>query len=162
MTLYKNIPAAVILALVILLSGCATYNDAGAKEQQGVVMGAIIGGIIGSKVGDGDNRSIAIIVGAAAGAFIGGQIGRSMDEKDQQQAAEAALQSLQSKDISTATWNNPASGNHGRFTSSSRYKSGDARVCRSLKHEATINGQAMDDAQRYCLTDEGMWKPVEI
>ncbi len=162
MILCKNIQAVAIFTLVVSLSGCATYNDAGAKEQQGMVMGAIVGGIIGSRAGDGDNRSVAIIIGAAAGAFIGGQIGRSMDEKDQQQAAEAALQSLQGKNISTATWNNPASGNHGRFTSSSRYKSGDARVCRSLKHEATINGQAMDDAQRYCLTDEGMWKPVEI
>lgn len=52
------------------------------RKAVATVLGGVIGGAIGSRVGDDDNRTVAILVGAAAGALIGNKIGRELDEAD--------------------------------------------------------------------------------
>jgi len=42
----------------------------------------VVGGAIGSKVGEGSNRTVAIVVGSVLGAVVGREIGRDLDERD--------------------------------------------------------------------------------
>jgi len=52
------------------------------REEIGTVVGAVAGGAIGSQVGDGDGRTVAIIVGSVLGAAVGRAIGADLDDAD--------------------------------------------------------------------------------
>lgn len=89
----KKITFAAILAVLVGLSGCATYDPyTGEKEVSKTAIGAGIGAVAGAVVGvmnasDGEELEDAII-GAGIGALAGGGVGYYMD----QQAAELRKQ----------------------------------------------------------------------
>lgn len=82
--------------IVLMISGCAAYQNSNNKQRGAVIgaaSGAVIGGIIGNNVGDGNNTAIGAIIGAAVGGVAGGYIGDRMDR--QAEAIEQALPDAQ-------------------------------------------------------------------
>ena len=75
------------LALLAGLVGCATPNQMGTAQMQGVAGGALAGGIlgaiIGNNVGDGNNQVLGAAIGAALGGAAGNQYGKSADYNNQ-------------------------------------------------------------------------------
>ncbi len=68
----------VILSVVILLPGCATWN----KTQKGAVVGTAAGGTAGAVIGRASgNTALGAIIGAAVGGASGAIIGRQMDKQ---------------------------------------------------------------------------------
>jgi uncharacterized protein YcfJ len=72
------------LLVIAILTGCATQQPMGQREQQGTVGGAALGGIlgaiIGNNVGDGDNQVLGAAIGATLGGAAGSNYGRSQDQ----------------------------------------------------------------------------------
>ena len=68
----------ILLAFVILATGCKSMN----KTQKGAVIGAgggaVVGGVIGKAMG---NTAAGAIIGAAVGGTAGAVIGRKMDKQ---------------------------------------------------------------------------------
>ena len=52
------------------------------REEIGAVVGGVIGGAVGANNSSPENRTVAVIIGAAAGALIGSRIGRTLDDAD--------------------------------------------------------------------------------
>jgi surface antigen len=52
------------------------------REEIGAVIGGVVGGVIGAKNSSPEDRTVAVIIGAAAGALIGSRIGRALDDAD--------------------------------------------------------------------------------
>ena len=52
------------------------------REEIGAVVGGVIGGVIGAQNSSAENRTVAVIIGAAAGALLGSRIGRALDDAD--------------------------------------------------------------------------------
>jgi outer membrane protein OmpA-like peptidoglycan-associated protein len=74
-----------LLALAMLLPGCASLNS----TQKGAVIGAASGGTLGAIVGKKlGSTAKGAIIGAAVGGVTGAAIGRQMDK----QAAELAME----------------------------------------------------------------------
>ena len=77
----------VIVSIVVvsaMLTGCATQQPMGQREQQGTIggaaLGGIIGAIIGNNIGDGQNQALGAALGAGLGGMAGSNYGRSQDQ----------------------------------------------------------------------------------
>ncbi|MBF9036058.1 OmpA family protein [Rhodobacterales bacterium HKCCE2091] len=80
-----RILGAAALAASLAASACAPVaqggaNQPSARQQQGLMTGALLGGLLGAAVDD-DNRARGAIVGAAGGALAGGAIGTYLDRQ---------------------------------------------------------------------------------
>lgn len=89
----KKITFVSFLAIVLGLSGCATYDPyTGQKEVSkatiGAGIGAVAGAVIGAVTADEERELEQAIIGAGIGALAGGGVGYYMD----QQAAELRRQ----------------------------------------------------------------------
>lgn len=149
----NRILAAMTLALVTLLAGCANTQQ-GSSEQAGLVVGGIVGGLLGSKVGKGSGRTAAIILGTMAGAIIGGRVGQSMDATDRMRTSQA-LETV--RDDEPTTWRNPNSGYEYTVvpTKTIEYDEG---PCREYTMEANIGGQMETVYGTACRQPDGSWK----
>ncbi|WP_423129551.1 OmpA family protein [Gaoshiqia sp. Z1-71] len=68
----------VALLSVLLLSGCASMNNA----QKGAVIGAAGGGVLGAVIGKASgNTAMGTVIGAAVGGTTGAIIGNKMDKQ---------------------------------------------------------------------------------
>lgn len=62
---------ALVVAVAVVLGGCAGMT----RQEQGTAAGAVIGGVAGNVVGGGG------VLGTAAGAAVGGVIGHEATKK---------------------------------------------------------------------------------
>jgi outer membrane protein OmpA-like peptidoglycan-associated protein len=69
----------IVIALAVVLSGCATEGPLGHRET-GSIIGAVGGAVIGAMAYD-RNRSKGALIGAVGGALAGGAVGRYMDDQ---------------------------------------------------------------------------------
>lgn len=159
-------PAGVLLATLLVVSGCASYQ--GPQEQAGMVIGGIVGGILGSEIagGGGYRRphrgyygpypapTAAIIAGTIVGAMIGGAIGRSMDETDRLKTA-ATLETVRTGVPST--WRNPDTGNEYAVTPTKTYETASG-PCREYAIDAVIGGKKEKVYGTACRQPDGSWK----
>src|SRR5512145_705148 len=68
----------VLVAVALMLSGCASMN----KTQKGAVIGTAAGAGVGTVVGKvSGNTALGAIIGAAVGGTTGAVIGRKMDKQ---------------------------------------------------------------------------------
>jgi surface antigen len=141
-------------ATASLLIACST---APAKQDQGMIIGAIAGGILGHQVGGGSGQVLATMVGTVAGAAIGGSIGRTMDDYDRMHAS-AALENVRTGVPST--WVNPDTGYNYRMTPTGTYDSGTG-PCREYTLDATIGGRTEQIYGTACRQPDGSWKVAE-
>lgn len=146
--------AAMTLAAVTALGGCAANNTGRANEQAGVVIGAIAGGLLGSTMGKGSGKTAAIMAGTVAGAIIGGRIGQSMDATDRLKTNNV-LETV--PDNRSTTWHNPNSGYEYTVTPTKtvEYEEG---PCREYVVKAKIGGKLEDVYGTACRQPDGSWK----
>lgn len=146
---------AIVTVAGLALAGCA--QDSGPKETSGALIGGVAGGLLGNTVGHGNGRAAATILGAALGAVVGGQVGRSLDEEDRNYAYGAATRSFTTGRV--ITWENPNSGNRGRFRPRRSYQ-GDDGLCREFDHTVWVNGEPDVIEGTACQTPDGRWRVV--
>lgn len=73
-----KLSVAMILSVMLLLSGCASWN----KTQKGAVVGTVAGGGMGAVIGRASgNTALGTIIGAAVGGAAGAVIGNQMDKQ---------------------------------------------------------------------------------
>ena len=73
-----KISLAVILSVILISSGCASWN----KAQKGAVVGTAAGGGMGAVIGKASgNTALGTIIGAAVGGAAGAVIGNQMDKQ---------------------------------------------------------------------------------
>jgi outer membrane protein OmpA-like peptidoglycan-associated protein len=73
-----HISLALILSIVLLTAGCASWN----KTQKGAVAGTAAGGGMGAVIGKASgNTALGTIIGAAVGGTAGAIIGNQMDKQ---------------------------------------------------------------------------------
>lgn len=73
-----KISLAMILSVILILSGCASWN----KAQKGAVVGTAAGGGMGAVIGKASgNTALGTIIGAAVGGAAGAVIGNQMDKQ---------------------------------------------------------------------------------
>ena len=94
----------------------------------GAVLGGATGAMIGSRVADGDERPVAILLGATIGAVIGSKIGQSIDDGDRGCIGHALELAGERK---TVVWTNARSGVTYRLTPTRNFKRG-AQSCREF------------------------------
>jgi surface antigen len=133
------------------LAACST---APAKQDQGILIGAIAGGILGHQVGGGSGQVIATMVGAVAGAAIGGSIGRSMDETDRLKAAHA-FENVQTG-IPTR-WVNPDTRNEYTVVPTRTYETREG-PSREYTMDADNGGQVEQIYGTACRQPDGSWE----
>jgi outer membrane protein OmpA-like peptidoglycan-associated protein len=68
----------IVLSVILILSGCASWN----KTQKGAVVGTAAGGAMGTVIGRASgNTALGAIIGAAVGGAAGAIIGHQMDKQ---------------------------------------------------------------------------------
>lgn len=130
MTSKKNLT--IIAATVILLTGCAT------NQQAGEAVGAIAGGIIGNQVGGGAGRAAATVIGAGVGASVGAAVGRDMDERERERRDRHAYPPAPIYDVS-------------RYPQCDRYHYGttERSACERGARQREIEEQRRREAEAY-------------
>ncbi|MGP1395272.1 MAG: RT0821/Lpp0805 family surface protein [Inquilinaceae bacterium] len=149
----KTITAALVASA--FLGAC---QDVGTKQAVGTGGGAIAGGLLGSQIGGGTGQLVATGAGALLGAFLGGEIGKSLDRADQAAANQAAQRAFEtSPSGTTASWQNPDSGNRGTITPQSAYTNNQGRPCRNFTQTIYVDGQAQTANGTACRNADGTW-----
>src|SRR5262249_11495056 len=82
---------AVLLVLVIAVTGCTTIQE-NPKTAIGGLGGAAVGGLIAAAAGGGGAAIAGAVIG---GALIGGVVGNMLDQRDKRLQAEAAQKALE-------------------------------------------------------------------
>ncbi|MHC1742734.1 MAG: OmpA family protein [Syntrophobacteraceae bacterium] len=82
---------ALLLAVTLLLPGCAGMSKTEQGAAVGVGVGAATGAVLGQAIGrDTTSTVIGAVAGAAAGGLIGGAIGNYMDRQEQEFRSQMA------------------------------------------------------------------------
>lgn len=127
------------------------------RDLLGAVLGAGAGAAIGSTIGDGDERTVAIIGGTIIGAIVGGSIGRAMDEVDQNCVGQVLEHA---PDGRTVIWADPDGGPRYRVTPVRTYQDEGGRYCRDYTTSAVINGAEREIHGTACRLSDGSWRLV--
>lgn len=149
----KSLKVSLALVAAALLAACSA---APAKQDQGMLIGAIAGGILGHQVGGGSGQVLATMFGTVAGAMIGGSVGRSMDETDMRNAS-MALENVRTGVPSG--WVNPDTGYEYVITPTNTYDSS-AGPCREYTMDAIIGGRVEQVYGTACRQPDGSWQVV--
>jgi surface antigen len=151
---------AAIAALVLALAGCQD-RTMGTKQGLGTIAGAALGGLAGSQIGSGKGQLAAIGAGVLLGAFLGSEIGKSLDRADRAAMYRTTQTTLERQPSgTTATWQNPDSGNYGTFTPKPAYQTTSGQYCREFQQSITVGGQTQDAYGTACRQPDGTWKIV--
>jgi surface antigen len=127
------------------------------RDRVGTVLGAVVGGAIGSTVGDGGDRLIAILAGAAIGAVIGREIGSEMDENDRACFGHS-LELLE--DGRHVDWDGTRSGMRYTLTPDRRFER-NGRVCRQFTLVRYLDGARVTKHGSACRYGDGDWRMVK-
>jgi surface antigen len=123
------------------------------RDDIGTVIGAVVGGAIGSKVADGSNRAVAIVIGSVLGAVVGREIGSDLDDRDR----ACVGHSLELVEIGQKVrWTNEQT-HVGYLLTPLAAAKGDAAGCRRYTLQATLDGRSRTSEGRACRSGEGTW-----
>ena len=145
---------AVIMLLVVAVTGCATIED-NPKASIGALGGAAFGGLIAAAAGGGGAAIAGALIG---GALLGGFAGNALDRRDKRLAAEAQQRALETAPSGKpVAWTNPDSGHTGTVTPVRTYQSG-GTYCREFQSNVTIDGKPDKAYGTACRQPDGSWK----
>jgi surface antigen len=152
----KHVLAVVMLPMMVVACG----PDGPAKQDTGMVVGAVAGGILGNQVGKGTGRVLATAAGAVIGGIVGSEIGRSMDQQDRLLAQQAELAAFERGRTGERTpWRNPDNGRYGEVIPGAPYKRG-YEDCRDYTHTVYISGRPQTMRGTACRNPDGTWRSV--
>src|SRR5262245_21728549 len=145
---------AVLLVVVIALTGCTTIEQ-NPKTAIGGLGGAAVGGLIAAAAGGGGAAFAGAVIG---GALIGGLVGNMLDQRDKRLPAGAAQKAPETAPSGTpVAWNNPDSGHSGTVTVTRTYQSS-GTYCREYQQTVTIDGKQEKAYGTACRQPDGSWK----
>lgn len=157
----KKQTVAMVAASALFVGACANVEER-PGETFGTLIGAGLGAIAGSQIGGGKGRLVAIAVGTLAGAWAGSQLGQALDEKDREQVAQVAQDSLENNQSgASSTWANPDSGNSGSITPVNTYKTASGEDCRDFESTINVDGKTEAAQGRACRQPDGSWLIVQ-
>jgi len=104
------------------------------RAEVGAVLEGFAGGAIGATGAKGDERAVAVVVGAVIGAAIGAETGRRMDRTDRSCVGHALELAAPGQVVS---WTNPSTGMSFKLTPSSTPERADG--CRKFTLVAAGN-----------------------
>lgn len=151
-----------VLAILVLVSGCASSNYS-ERQTVGAITGGALGGLLGAQFGGkrGDDRLLTTGVGVFIGTLIGSEIGRSMDEVDRMKANDAITRAHTAPLGERITWNNPRNNHGGSVTPTRDGYSESGRYCREFYQTVSIGGKSEDAYGVACRQPDGTWRIVE-
>jgi len=124
------------------------------REEIGAVVGGVIGGTVAARNSSEDNRTVAVIIGAAAGALIGSRIGRALDDADRGCIGHALEIGVAGRPV---RWTNPATGVHFSLEPGQGRKIS-GKSCRQFTLVST-HGQASEKKTgTACQVGTGVWR----
>ena len=124
------------------------------RDEIGAVLGGIAGGVIGSKVREGENRPVAIVLGTVVGAVIGAEIGRRMDDSDRSCMGHALELASANQ---TVTWSNPQTRMSYQLTPLGTNERRDD-ACRTFKLVAHGAFGLSEGRTTACTDNQGVWR----
>jgi surface antigen len=166
------------LALVILLSGCASspqgyygnnpgnqgYGNGGTnsifgvgpKKLFGALGAAAAGGWAGAQIGSGTGNLAATAGGALLGALVGSVVGGDLDDADAERARTAFNYSMQQNQ--PVTYQTEQGGGMVEPTRTGITESG--TFCREFWHTILIGNEKKRGIGRACQNPDGSWQIV--
>ena len=139
--------------------GSGRGNDA--ATVAGTLIGAAVGGLLGSQIGGGTGNKIAIGAGVLAGGLLGNHIGQSLSCQEQQRHGATAQNALEyERTGTTASWNNPDSGNAGTITPTRTYQRSDGQYCREFTQTISVEGDLEEARGTACRQEDGTWRII--
>ena len=147
-----------LLAVLVLVAGCAANSYRGSREMTGGMAGAALGGYLGSQMGGGRGAMAATAAGVFLGGLLGSEVGRSMDEVDRMKAGQAVGQAQTAPLGDRITWSNPRNDHHGSVTAVRDGYSETGRYCREFHHTVTIGGKSEEAYGVACRQPDGAWE----
>lgn len=146
---------AVVMLLVVALTGCATIEE-NPKTAIGGLGGATVGGLIAAAA---SASPAGIAAGVIGGALVGGLVGNLLDQRDHRLAAEAANKALETAPSGkSVAWNNPDNGHSGTVTPTRTYQTTGGTYCREYQQTITIGGKQEQSYGTACRQPDGSWK----
>ncbi len=150
--------AILVTALSLALAGCNAQGY-GPKQGLGTIVGAASGGLLGAQIGGGSGQLAATALGTLAGAMLGNSVGSSLDRADRLYASRAQHQALEYSAVGYETpWENPDSGNYGKFKPTQTYQAPDGRYCREYQQTVVIGGRRRSAFGQACRQPDGSWE----
>ncbi len=155
----KKILSLVLIFTIIVLSTGCTGQD---KEKVFSTAGAVVGGVAGYFGGKAVGGKAGAIVGAAVGSiavsYSAKWLSRYLDERDKQQAIEAAKDVLRNPNKKTVTWESRTNpGVKGSATTMNTAQNN----CQNLKMMVFKNGKQHETTEKFCTDpDSGEMVPV--
>ncbi|MCR9176426.1 MAG: RT0821/Lpp0805 family surface protein [Alphaproteobacteria bacterium] len=149
-----------IAVIAVVATGLAACESSGGQKQTGgAILGGIGGAVVGSQFGGGTGKLAAVAAGTLIGALIGSEIGSSLDKADKLAMAQSTQDALETRPTgSSATWQNPDSGNYGTVTPERTYNKPNGTPCREFTQTVYIGGKAEQAYGTACRQQDGSWK----
>jgi surface antigen len=128
------------------------------RDAIGAAIGGLAGAAIGSRIGDGDGRTVAIVVGTAIGALIGSRIGRAIDDGDRACIGHALEIGRSGQSV---TWTNATSGTHYTVIPGAGSKTASG-TCRQFTLLALAEKQKTTQQGLACQSSQGIWQVQKL
>ena len=149
---------AAIMAVCVTVAACGPNGPA--KQDSGLVVGAVAGGLLGNTVGKGTGKVFATAIGAVAGGIVGSEVGRSMDQQDRRLAQDAEFNAFErGRSGERIHWRNPDNGRYGEVVPGTSFRRGE-RDCRDFTHTVYIDGRPQAMRGTACRNPDGTWANV--
>ncbi len=123
------------------------------REEIGAIVGGVIGGAVATRNSSEDNRTVAVIIGAAAGALIGSRIGRALDDADRGCIGHALEIGADGRPV---RWTNPTTGVNFVLEPGEGRKMG-GKPCRRFTLTSTWGQASEKKSGTACQTRIGVW-----
>lgn len=137
--------------------GCS-QGSSGGNQVVGTLLGAALGGLLGSQIGGGTGNKIAIGAGALAGGLLGNHVGQALSCAEQEEHGATAQKALEyDRSGTTASWNNPDTGNAGTITPTRTYKRANGQYCREFTQTISVDGELQEAKGTACRQSDGTW-----
>lgn len=169
--------ATMVLGTASMTAGCANQSYSSPQEQAekscrafgpktlsgaliGTLSGAAGGASIGAIAAGGKGAAIGTGIGAVAGLLGGSIYGNQLDKRDCAAAQTALAQAASSSTLGqVVSWNEPATGSHGTYTSLTALSTAPSgEQCRMVRQQSQLaNHQQTTQDEMTCRNAEGDW-----
>jgi surface antigen len=123
------------------------------REEIGAVIGSVIGGGIAARNSTPENRTVAVIIGAAAGALIGSRIGRALDDADRGCFGHVMEIGVAGRPVK---WSNPTTGVNFTLVPGEGRRVG-GKSCRQYTLTSARGAVSEKKTGEACQTGIGVW-----
>ena len=148
----------VLLAVSLVLPGCADLSGVGPKQGIGILSGAAAGGFAGAQMGKRRGKLAMTALGTLFGALAGSGVGSSLDRADELYAGHAVQRVGSARTGQRITWKNTETGNSGVLVPTTAARRTSEGVCREYQQTITVGGRTQQGFGTACQQSDGSWR----